>query len=247
MTVSPWMLAAEKATLNLQGFSAEMDLGHPGLGLCNVNDSGAVVPAQVLGVAWGDETDLPHTLSECYVRGGDLIATYAPQPQQPFAPQAYWRVVKAAPPRCESSVPQMELLVSVQTQLLDAQPRMTAVSVLRAAEVLYLEDAAAGRFVALSSATGLPPSAACLLVRLADSPLSYVEMVHPHDFSPGHLDVAVNGENVSIRHTLIACRMEKGVIIRVRLRGSLIPRSDDVGTAAGLFAAFGNAALPLSA
>jgi len=248
MPASPWTLAGDKAILKRPGISAELDLKRPGLGLHNLKVAGQCwEAARLLGVTWGDASDQPHAVSDGYVRGEDLIATYAEEARRPFAPQVYWRVGNPPPPADGGAGLQIELLVSVQTQVLDAEPRMTALSAVRASEFLYLEDEAAGRFAALEPGTDLPPSAACLLVRLADSPLSYVEMVHPRDFNPGHLSVAQSGENWTIRHTLIACRMEKGVIIRVRLRGGIVPRSRDVDAAAGLYEAFSHAALPLSA
>jgi len=173
-----------------------------------------------------------------------VIATYAEEENQPFAPQLYWRAVAGSLLVEGRGAQQIELLVSVQTQWLDAEPRMTASSMLRASEVLYRKDA--GQFAPLSPGQAAP-EAACLLVRLAGRPLSYVEMVHPLDFAPGRMSVAQQGDSVDIRHTLIACRMEKGVIIRVRLRGGIVPRADDAKAAAALYEEFAGSALPLSA
>jgi hypothetical protein len=61
-----------------------------------------------------------------------------------------------------------------------------------------------------------------VLLRLEDSPVSYIEMCHPHD----GFDVDLSEAN-TIRFRLFGHDLEKGVILRGRLRGMIVPRERD--------------------
>jgi len=259
MGAGVWQLDSHLATLRTSHLTGILDVERPRLGLRQLK-SGADVyrGTHLLGVQWGDDAaDELRALSDCYVRGSDLIATYAEAPERPYAPQVYWRAIGRAsgghgPPVLSASEIPLELLVSVQTPLLDAQPEMTATSRVPAVEVLHLLESERGRFSPLDldeSLTSIDAhnSTGCLLLRLADGRRSYVEMVHPLDFVQGRLNVSLAGDGVLLSHTLIDCRMEKGVIIRARLRGCFLDRQDDMNAAVRLFEDFAGSALPLSA
>ncbi|MCE9555534.1 MAG: hypothetical protein K8T91_19475 [Planctomycetes bacterium] len=263
-----WSLSSHQATLRTPQLTGSLDLSRPGLGLRQLKfGSASWSDSHLLAVQWGDDAaNTARTLSDCYVRGGDLIATYAEEPQRPYAPQVYWRAIGiggieagtnagekkrgAYAPR-SPVVAQLELLVSVQTPLLDAQPEMTANSRIPAVEVFHLRDSESGSFSPLEMGAAQTIDAdsttGCLLLRLADGRQSYVEMVHPLDFVQGRLSVDATADGVLLSHTLIDCRMEKGVIIRTRLRGCFVDRADDMAATMRLFEEFAGSALPLSA
>ena len=250
---SCWSLRSHQAALRTARLTGNLDLSRPGLGLRQLKvGADCWHDSHLLAVQWGnDAVNAPRSLSDCYVRGGDLIATYVEESQRPYAPQVYWRAIGPSTSSVGSAEAQLELLVSVQTPVLDAQPEMTATSRIPAVEALHLLDAENGRFSPLelgaAQTIDSESTTGCLLLRLADGKRSYVEMVHPLDFVQGRLCVSADVDSVLLSHTLIDCRMEKGVIIRTRLRGSFVDRADDMAAATRLFEEFAGSALPLSA
>jgi hypothetical protein len=146
----------------------------------------------------------------------------------------------------------VEVQVSVQTSLLENDPALFASSRLLAAEWLYLADDGDAR----CSPLGLPPdfSAAshadrgCWLARLNDK-LSYCEIVHPLDFRSSQLSCQPTGSGTAasvLRHRLFAENLEKGVILRARVLGVLLPRDEDVRTAREHLRAFSRSEPPLT-
>ena len=59
-------------------------------------------------------------MSDCFVRGGDLVATYAQVHARPVRLQVYWRPIPTA--HFVDSVAAIDVQVSVQTSLLEANP-----------------------------------------------------------------------------------------------------------------------------
>ena len=93
---------------------------------------------------------------------------------------------------------------------------------------------------------GPESGAGCLLFRLPDVDLSYVEMVHPADFQHDELSPGrPGGGALRIAHRLFRTSLEKGVILRARVRGVFVNRRDDAEAAAECYAAFAAADPPL--
>ncbi|NIP86099.1 MAG: hypothetical protein GTO03_11250, partial [Planctomycetales bacterium] len=87
----------------------------------------------------------------------------------------------------------------------------------------------------------------CFLFRPADADFSYVEMIHPTDFSSAQLSGgAGGGELAELRHVVIRRWMEKGVIVRARLRGAFVDRKDDTHRARRIYRDFCAAQIPLT-
>ncbi len=125
------------------------------------------------------------------------------------------------------TAPAVDLVVSMRTELLESQPRLAVHSRLPAGEVLELADG-------------------CWLFRFPRHEISYAEMVHPADFQGSELDyVAERDRAVEVRHRLFVEHLEKGVILRARVRGALLRRHDDAALAAAVYAAFASADPPL--
>ena len=163
----------------------------------------------------------PAKLSDAYVRGNDLVATYQATDAWPFAPQIYWRADTLQ--SVDELSLSVSLLVSVSTHLLDTHPQICAVTQLAADEILHV----------VSSDNGNPKSnlaprpkrddsasragACCLLWRLPGGMLSYAEIVPASDFR----ELTVRHEKDGTCHArweLIAEFLEKGVIRRTRLQ-----------------------------
>jgi hypothetical protein len=75
-----------------------------------------------------------------------------------------------------------------------------------------------------------------LIYRPAGSQLSYAEFCHPHDGIA--LTTKTDAGITSARFRLFGHDLEKGVILRGRLRGILVPRAVDVAAAQAAYARF---------
>jgi hypothetical protein len=188
-------------------------------------------------------------LDEAYVRGSDLVATYAKTPPYHIAPQAYWRATWIA----AWQAVKLELVLSVQTDLLDSQPRMTIESGGQATGLWLASEFAAGAFrpwspgdpPGLSSSDGLP---LLCVIRNEEAGFSYAELVHPSDFVAASIDAdrGAAGGVFAIRSTLFPERLEKGVIRRARVSGWFLPVENDLAAAAALAQEFVAEPLPLT-
>src|SRR5262249_15616067 len=126
----------------------------------------------------------------------------------------------------------------------DVQSRLTAEQLL----ILNLRDDSHVRTELLPDGehTFRPDkSATGLLWRLADRPVSYVEVIEESDFRELHICRRANGECES-RWQLFAEFLEKGVIRRARVHAAFLPREGDVESAAAFCRAVGKSALPLT-
>ncbi len=187
---------------------------------------------------------------EYYVRGGDLVATYADRPEPQMRTQIYWR---AATHDLQQAVAAVELVASVQTNLLDSCPKLSTRSRMDASEVFQLTDPERGTFAPLeprparAETRGQADLGSCYLFRLADGNFSYVEIVHPAEAQHSNWDATnSHGTSCELRHRLFAERLEKGVILRARVLGVLLDRAGDQAAAARHYASFLSAALPLT-
>ena len=256
---SHWRLDQRRATLELGPLNAGVDLDQPGLGLGRLRFAGGVIePGQLLGVELPLSAPAGDRLVEAYLRGDDLIATYADVAQPSFRWQIYWR---ALPGRFPQALAAIEAIVSVQTGMLDSWPQLTLRSILPIARCAAWRAPLGGaglqceRFdpgttlKTISAAEGW----GCFGFDLSGAAASYVEMVHPADFDSSSVeDLAVPSQGtgsaagVSLRHPLFRERLEKGVILRSRVLALLLPEWPTFGTIADIERAFVDEELPLT-
>ncbi len=239
---SPWQLDGFNARVVLDQWTGQLDLRNPASGM---SLSATAARLEILGVglpaidssAATDEID-------CYVRGGDLVATYHETHTRKRRGQVYWRIVKLGTATEQHAI---ELVASVQTSLLDSDPTVEIRSTLEADEALQLTDPfeLVAESLPLSSPTRCGFQPACFIFRLRGGALSYIEMVHPLDFVESDLTPLPDGV---LRWTtrLFQGRLEKGVILRSRLRASIIPRSHDIASAALCYRDFAASEPPLT-
>jgi hypothetical protein len=189
-----WRLEATTARLKVGGLQARIDLLRPTSGLHDFTGA----DGSVLGVALevGDVEEL--SLSETYVRGNDLVATYPETSRRPFRMQLYWHAVD------ERTI---ELQASVNTGLLDARPALDVVTALDDGEWYELES---GLFLFRSTTT---------------TAWSYCEASHPKNEATSQ--VVLSAGRSRLVHRLFDRPLEKGVILRSRVRGALVPREGD--------------------
>lgn len=241
-----------KCRLQLARFQGIVDPNNPFAGLREAELDGARLSGfHPFGV---ELTARPRQLTppvEQYVRGGDLVATYLDRPAPQTRTQLYWR---ATAHQLAGAIAALELLASVQTDLLDGFPQLTVRSELLASEVYQMVDAGRGSFASIvppgDDAPGdeSPDAPPCYLLRLPGGQLSYVEMVHPADRRQSQWDGWLHGADyrLQLRHELFARPLEKGVILRARVLGVLLDRQGDQAAAAAHWNAFLREALPLT-
>ena len=118
--------------------------------------------------------------------------------------------------------------------------------------MLRLADAGGSRFEPVvadpSTELALGEGPGCLLFRRRDTEISYVEMIHPADFQRDALSVGTETTGpVLLRHRLFRQSLEKGVILRARLRGIFCATENDTSIAAEAYHAFAATEPPLGA
>jgi len=145
----------------------------------------------------------------------------------------------------------LELVVSVQTHLLDSDPKLSICSRMEASEVYELTSTDPVHFDSVATEShgnhADTESKGLVLTRLEDGKTSYLQMVHPSDWqqtNPSLVNEAEKG--VLLRNNLFLERLEKGVIRRARLRGLFLNRQNDLQTAIACYHEFANSAPPLT-
>jgi hypothetical protein len=120
-----WQLDTSKALLESLQLRCQLDLAAPASGLTAVkvklNSKGSYhcVDAALMRLALPGQNAL---LTDAYVRGNDLVATYAESATHTCRTQVYWRYER------EADYFGIQLIVSVQTSRLDAAPGFAVAS-----------------------------------------------------------------------------------------------------------------------
>jgi hypothetical protein len=237
MQNSPWQIHNHVARLTTEQISAEIDL---------LNPAGGATVTSAANVALSDVTlfrvGLPAVAQsgregispvEFFTRGNDLIAIYSERPDHPFRAQICWRLI-ASQNGGESfeelsHFAALELILSIQTSLLDSDPAVEVETQLAARQASQLADTASARFKdipvsATASSLSADTGVGCFRFPLAGGQLNYIEMIHPADFHRATLaSRGADPQGVRLAHTLFPQRLEKGVILRSRLRGFFAP------------------------
>ncbi|NOY30019.1 MAG: hypothetical protein GXP28_07510 [Planctomycetes bacterium] len=212
-----WQLTANTADLRSPQLCGEVDLRNPFRGLHALNYCATPLEGSVLGLGMVGETA---SVEGAFVRGDDLVAAYRAGDDCPFSLQVYWTVS----PR-ENGVVVIDVLLSLETPLLESFPKVFIKSELSGAEVWQPDE---GRDY--------------LVLRSLDKNWSYAEMAHPTDLGDWQID-----EKGAVLRTLGGAFLEKGVIRRLRLRGAFLPRDKDLQLAAECLAELAAEAPPLTA
>lgn len=197
-----------------------IDLKRPSLGVRDISLGGVPVtgcwPLQISPEPRAATSD--EAVIESYIRGRDLVAIYAQTPQRTVQPTYYWRVLE------NRDLAGIELMISMQTSLLDSDPSLTARTVCHGAAHWLTEP---GTATMIKDDTWQSPTATkgFFLFRLADG-TSYAEMVFPADFL-GASVVSDDGAR-HLTYQMFPEDLEKGVIRRGRIRAFFLPTEGDV-------------------
>lgn len=244
---SPWEFDPPLGRLQAGPWSAEVDVARPQLGWHRLAWNAALLEGQLLGLAPDPQHRWPSPLADAYRRGDDLVASYWPTDPWPYAAEIYWSA-DATPP--DATLAAAALLVSIQTDLLDALPRLALETRLPAEEVLQISvnDRDQPQVTELHEGRQriAPHGMMCCLVRrLPGSALSVAEVMLTRDFR--EVIVAHQpGDTTSTRWQLFAEFLEKGVIRRARCHVAFLPREQDIGLATAVCRAFERRPLPLT-
>ncbi len=222
-----WHLERSSARLESPSVSALVDLPHPDKGIDAWFVKGAPLPGlRILQVTCPLATNPATRISESFVRGDDLVVGYQECADQ-IRCQLNWRALAV---RDADVVAGVELLVSIQTQLLDSRPRILVTSSFPPGTTL--------------ADPPNPSNPALQVFRLAGIELSYVQAVYPADFAASQF---LPSPMLQYQTALRVERMEKGVIRCCRVRGWWVARSSDLRLANQLAAEFLADPLPLTA
>ena len=232
---SVWSVEHDRGRLLSGPIAFDVELQCPERGLRIAPDSQVLRSPFLLGIrlpalSW----QAAKPLSDAYTRGDDLVATYSETNAHPLRVQIYWRALKHSP-----SAVGFELMLSVQTHLLDSDPRLEIVTATSNGSSILPFNSGEDSFNASGQQAGSEPAAVasgCYLARMNGSEWSYLEMIHPGDHH--RTTLSVDGGQCAVHRKLFERRLEKGVILRSRLQGLFIARTDDLQTAVECYRSF---------
>jgi hypothetical protein len=241
-----WQFQHPSGNLHCGHLTAKVDAAQPQLGLHHIRLRSQSLSGHLLAVLPDNSHSWPADLADAYVRNRDLVATYAPSTAWPYAPQIYWRAESLTPSGVVAAV---SLLVSIQTNLLDTHPLLSATSQLPVDEVLSIASGdQLPQIEPLARGTHAIPSNAFthgLVWRLPGGQISYAEFATASDFQQLSADIAP-GSLCTARWQLFTDFLEKGVIRRARLQAAFLPRENDVALASEFARSLASRPLPLT-
>ncbi len=239
---------AQAATLTTETLVGKVELDHPQRGIHRLRFGELSLSGWLLGITSVEKViDGNWELIDSYSRGNDLVADYCSLAGEPVSKQVYWTI---HPQTSRQNPLQIDVVASVQTELLQSYPRITVSTQLQCEAILFSSNHGDGResvddLGASDSGSWEIETPGCAIYRFLDVPWSYVEMAHPADFCRWR-GSSVEGGSWQSRWDIENRFLEKGVIRRFQLRGALLPRQNDLLLARQLFAKFAAKKPPLT-
>lgn len=240
-----WKLDGTDGTLELGGSVTRVDAAHPHQGFLSSASNGRFM--QLLPTESPAAKSLK--LVEAYVRGNDLVALYEPLAPHQVQPSVYWRARWDEPRQAVG----VEMIVSMQTSLLDSNPETVVATGMPIGDVWgpgetveSTQQLEYNQFPLTLTTTDRSHPPSLVIYQPRDTPFAYVEMVHPADFVATQVELNKWGESWATTR-LFSERLEKGVIRRARIVGWHLPRKSNVQKAAWeLYSQFAAEPLPLT-
>ncbi len=248
---SLWALSGTLAQLHCGPLTGHVDVAHPNLGLQQLTHERTVIGARPFRATRASnglaKNEWPLPLTDVYTRGPDLVASYGPTDDWPYAPIIYWQAnpLTVIDGVCAS----LSFLISVQTHLLDTHPRICVGTEVDCQEQLrfFWADGERSEVVPFEpNGTIDPRGTMCGVLRRLNNGLSYLEIVPTTDFRKAQLATKSPGHSQLVWQ-LFAEFLEKGVIRRARIHAAILPRKNDIELAAECCAALEQVPLPLTA
>jgi hypothetical protein len=244
--MTSWKLAGNSAQWADGSAVLSFDQTAPGNGLSVFTPPVLTEPALQLFGTWLHDDDRsgpgPAATRVC---AASIHATFAEKHHLHVETQVRWRVNRA-----DVGYTSIDVVVSVGTQALSAFAAFGLGSLVKSSDILVPKNSALDRsqdWIHVDSVGDVATTQGtpCTLFRLPGTGLSYVEMLHPSDLGSHEVSRDPDTGRAVIRHQLFSCPLEKGVILRARLRGALLPRDSDQAAAAAMFAQFATSDPPL--
>lgn len=243
-----WFIEQQRARLETPQLVARLVLDQPQRGLFDLRfpmegrAAVAVPDVTVFGLRCTAAKKPIESVEDGYVRSGSLTVNYRPCPEG-IRLQVTWRCLSLDLP----GVMGVECLVSVQTDRLDADPRVNVRSSLPAGGVLVCQADRTWRTI--TSAEDRPPAASSIVrCEVAETGIAYIELADPVDLCGFEVRFpSAERPVVEVIRELFPGRLEKGVIRRHRLWGCFLMPETDRDTAWELHDQFHAAAPPLTA
>lgn len=241
-----WKLDGTEGSLEIAGIVTRVEVSHPEQGFLSSASNGRfmqLLPSESAAVR-------SLKLVEVYSRGNDLVALYEPLAPHQVQPSVYWRARRDEGRQGVG----VEMIVSMQTSLLDSNPETVVATGMPTGDVWGAGGSAANslerlehpQFPLALSAADNSHRPSLVVYQPRDTPFAYVEMVHPSDFVATQVELNRWGESWATTR-LFSERLEKGVIRRARIAGWHLPRKSDVlGSAGELYVQFAAEPLPLT-
>ncbi|MFC1759463.1 hypothetical protein ACFL2H_11970 [Planctomycetota bacterium] len=229
---SLWQLSGTTAHLQNASLRLSVDVSSPSSGISDIHVDGDALSDCRLHCVDIPPSSRTESLAEHYVRGNDLVAAYQQTPDRNVRAQIYWRGLESVPAG-------IELLVSIQTSLLESHPTISMGSTFCQGE-LYRFDGSGFPLTAES----IESDSHLVVFRPHEKAFSYVEIIHPSDCQT--LRITVDGQTATTRFSLFQHDLEKGVIRRGRMRSFFIPRKNDFDAATELLREFECSPAPLT-
>jgi hypothetical protein len=249
-----WQLDKNKAVFQTPTFAVEIDTHAPESGIIlyqMAENMGQAASLLQIHSNSSDEVGVPQRES-VHQRGPDLVVDYRMSKVPEFTWQIYWRALTGLDSR--NVLGGIELILSVQTELLDSDPRMMVESHLSNSRMLRVDtnQHASPEAIEIDVSDIVSPvklnPPGILMGRPYEASFSYLELVHPSDFIDREIARASqDSSQVASRCTLFEAPLEKGVIRRGRLRGLLLSRDHDVASARSCYEQFVASPIPLTA
>lgn len=155
-------------------------------------------------------------LVDHWVRGDDLMAVYEPTDPRRLRATAMWRSLAGGPAA-------WELVVSAQTSLVESDSAVAVGCDVAAGRISWgRERHGHVAWAALEAGTACPAEATCLLVRRAADVV--LVAVHPADLR--RISIRHAGDRAHVACWLFSATLEKGVLLRSRVRAAVGPDGD---------------------
>ena len=231
-----WQLNGHRAMTSIAGGTGCLELKRPEEGFTYRGPQG-----ECLNLFQFGKLQYPPQSIEAYVRKDDLVVNYGGAAVLPFDLQIYW----SRP--CSDLADRLDCVVAAQTDSLNDHSQLSTRTLgTGCVEILHLRNRQDDALERVGPSTTLTPteSTGCLLVRLGN--LSYIELVHPQDFLSLKIDRSHKGSDFSISRPVFDRSLEKGVIVRARVRGILAKPSEDESQFHEAYKAFLADPLPLT-
>lgn len=229
-----WQIQQSTAQWESRRLSVFVDLTRPMNGFHQIALGATKLPnARILQVSCVSNSGRhdKRSVQDVYVRGSDVVVTYAETPHSLVHPQIYWRVLDE--PHMSPAII-LEAIVSVQTRSLDSDPRIQLASTVAGDQ--WLRSAAQDspeRFCTIAPQHASPSSVhvtapgIALLARGPKLAYSYGHIIHAADLVAAQLTWDQARHMTTLTTVFFGQRLEKGVLRRVRARAILAPREQD--------------------